>query len=240
MPYFTIAMTEQKLGACVPPIENGDRLDQKTFHERYESMEEDVRAELIGGIVYMASPQKLPHSKTTKLVGRWLDEYEENTPGTESYPGASDILGPDSQPEPDHCLIVLPGCGGQTSTNKKGYFVGAPELVVETSATTESRDLHQKKADYEKAGVREYVVAALRSERVFWFILRAGEFATLKPGSDGIIRSRIFPGLWLDPEALLGRDRKSLLAALAQGLATPEHQAFVAKLAAAHRARKRG
>jgi Uma2 family endonuclease len=229
--YFLTSITDQKSGACVPPVENGDRLDQKTFHERYESMAEHVHAELIGGIVYMASPQKLPHSKTTTLVGRWLDEYEEHTLGTECYAGASNILGADSQPEPDHCLLILPECGGQSSKTKKGYLKGAPELIVETSETTESRDLHQKKADYEKAGVREYVVAALRSQKVFWFILRAGKFAPLKPGPDGIFRSRIFPGLWLDADALLRRDRKAILAGLARGLATPEHEAFVAKLA---------
>jgi Uma2 family endonuclease len=220
----------------VPPVENGDRLDQKTFHERYESMAEHVHAELIGGIVYMASPQKLPHSETTKLVGRWLDDYEEHTPGTASYPGASSILGPDSQPEPDHCLLILPECGGQSRKTKKGYLKGAPELIVETSETTESRDLHHKKADYEKAGAREYVVAALRSQKVFWFILRAGKFVTLKPGPDGIFRSRIFPGLWLDGTALLRRDRKAILAVVEQGLTTPEHDAFVAKLAT-HRSR---
>jgi hypothetical protein len=35
----------------MPPLEPGDRLDQKTFHERYEAMPEHVKAELIGGVV---------------------------------------------------------------------------------------------------------------------------------------------------------------------------------------------
>jgi len=56
-----------------------------------------------------------------------------------------------------------------------------------------------------------------------------------KPGPDGIFRSRVFPGLWLDPEALLQRDRKKLLAVLYQGLATEENRAFIAKLAARQR-----
>src|SRR5579859_4119142 len=98
MGYFTTAISEQKPDARVPPLENGDHLDQKTFHERYESMADHVRAELIGGIVYMASPQKMPHRKTTNLVRRWLDEYEEHTPGTACYPGVTSILGPDSEP----------------------------------------------------------------------------------------------------------------------------------------------
>jgi hypothetical protein len=52
-----------RLGAspALPPLCNGDHLDQPTFHARYEAMPEHVRAELIGGIVYMASPQKIAH-----------------------------------------------------------------------------------------------------------------------------------------------------------------------------------
>src|SRR5690349_20812195 len=117
MAYFTIASAGRSLRSDIPALENGDRLDQPTFLERYEAMSEDFRAELIGGIVYVASPQKLSHSRATKLVGRWLDEYETNTPGTESYPTPSDILGSESMPEPDHCLLILPEYGGQTRFN---------------------------------------------------------------------------------------------------------------------------
>jgi Uma2 family endonuclease len=186
----------------------------------------------------MASPQKPPHAETTKFVGRWLDDYEEYTPGTKWYPGVTHIMGPESEPEPDHCLLILPKYGGQIRMNRKGYFVGSPELLVETAYTTESRDLHQKKADYEVAGVREFVVVALRSSQVFWFRLRVGKFAEVRPDADGIFRSKIFLGLWFEPAAILGRDRKQLLAVIAQGLATPEHEAFVAKLAS--RKRRRG
>ena len=215
----------------LPPLENGDCMDQKTYHERYEAMPEDTRAELIGGIVYMASPQKLPHGRTNKNVGRLLDAYEDATEGTESLAAITDVLGPDSEPEPDDCLRILPEFGGQSREDEDGYLIGSPELVVETGFTTESRDLNQKKADYEKAGVREYVVVALRSMKVFWFTLRRGKYQEMKPDSDGIYRSKVFPGLWLDPEALLCRDRKKLLAVLQRGLASKEHKEFVAELA---------
>jgi hypothetical protein len=171
-------------------------------------------------------------------VTRWLDEYEEATPGTECLPGATNIMGLESEPEPDHPLLVLPEWGGQTWVNERGYLAGSPELIVETSWSTESRDLHQRKDDYEKAYVREYVIVALRSQKVFWFIRRAGKFAALRPGKDGVFRSKAFPGLWLDPVALLQNDRARLLAVLRAGLASKEHAAFVAKLAARKR-RKR-
>ncbi len=229
---ITVQKTPPRRKKVLPPLENGDRLDQKTFHERYEAMPKHVRAELIEGIVYMSSPMKRPHGRITTPVIRWLAEYEEATPGTEVLVGVTNILGPESEPEPDGCLIILPECGGQTWEDKKGYLNGAPEFIGEIGYATESIDLHGKKLDYEKAGVREYLVVALRLNKVFWFVRRRGKFRDLAPGPDGIFRSEIFPGLWLDAAALLRRDRERLLAVLRQGLASTEHAAFGAKLAA--------
>src|SRR5579884_1850034 len=151
----------------LPPLENGDWLDQKTFHARYEAMPNGFRAELIGGIVYVPSSQKLPHRQTQLLVVRWLDEYAEATPGTEALLNNTQILGPDSEPEPDACLFITPEYGGRVYVDKDDYLHGPPELIVEVSSSTESIDLHRKKQDYQKAGVNEYVVLALRTQQVF-------------------------------------------------------------------------
>jgi Uma2 family endonuclease len=215
----------------LPPLQNGDHLDQRTFHARYEAMPEDCRAELIGGVVFMASPQKLPHGKGQQIVSQWLGEYVEATAGTETVLNNTQILGPESEPEPDACLFMLPEYGGQVSVDENDYLNGPPELIVEVSWSTESIDLHRKKEDYEKAGVREYVVLALRMQQVFWFIRQRCKYREVPLPSDGIFRSREFPGLWLDAEALLLGQRQGVLATLRQGLASPEHVAFVVKLA---------
>jgi Uma2 family endonuclease len=110
------------------------------------------------------------------------------------------------------------------------YLTGAPELIVEVSWATESIDLHRKKEDYRQAGVREYVVFALRTQQVFWFIRQRNKYKEVPLPADGVFRSRVFPGLWLDAEAMLSNQRQRVLAALKEGLATPEHAAFVAKL----------
>jgi Uma2 family endonuclease len=213
----------------LPPLEAGDHLDQQTFHERYEAMPEDTRAELIGGVVYMPSPLKRPHGRMHVWVIRWLSEYEETTPGTEVLYNATNILGPQSEPQPDASLRILPDRGGQTR-EQNGYVVGAPELVVEIASSKDSIDLHAKRTDYERFGVKEYFVVVLRQAQVLWFASRAGQFQELVPGPDGILRSEVFPGLWLDPAALLRLDTRRLLEVLRQGLASPEHQAFVARL----------
>jgi Uma2 family endonuclease len=217
-------------GRIPPPLENGDHLDQKTFHARYEAMPEGCRAELIGGIVYLAPPRKFPHSQAQVLVARWLGEYADATPGTDALLSNTQILGPDSEPEPDGCLFILPEYGGQVHLDEDEYLNGAPELIVEVTSATESIDLNRKKLDYQKAGVREYVVFALRTQQVFWFVRQRGNYQEVPLPSDGIFRSKVFPGLWLDAEAMLRGDRRRVLEALRQGLATPEHAAFVAKL----------
>jgi Uma2 family endonuclease len=214
----------------LPPLENGDHLDQRTFHARYEAMPEDFRAELIGGIVHMPSPQRFRHSKAQKLVLRWLDEYAEATPGTEALANNTQILGPESEPEPDGCLFITPEHGGQVFVDKDDYLNGPPELIVEVSSSTESINLHRKKLDYQKAGVREYVVLALRLQKVFWFVLRRGKYREAALPADGIFKSQVFPGLWLAAEAVLNGQRRQVLTVLRQGLASREHAAFVARL----------
>jgi len=215
----------------IPPLEAGDYLDQKTFHERYEAMPPNIKAELIGGVVYMPSPLKPPHGGMHFFVNTWLGGYVLATPGVEGYDNTTAILSSKSEPQPDTYLIVSPACGGQTSLNADGYRTGAPELTTEVASSSQSIDLHGKKHDYEQAGVKEYLVIALRKPRVYWFIARNGRFEDLAPGPDGVLRSETFPGLWLDPAALLRQDGNQVHLVLQQGLASPEHAAFVVRLA---------
>jgi Uma2 family endonuclease len=215
----------------IPPLEPGDNLDQETFHERYEAMPPEVRAELIGGIVHMPSPLKPRHGRMGSKVITWLGRYEDETPGVELYENTTSILGRRSEVQPDAYLIISPERGGQTRVNKDDYLEGAPEFVAEVAVSSESIDLHQKRDDYERAGVKEYLVLALRQGRVYWFIRRDSHFQDLQPGPDGIYRCETFPGLWLDPAALLRLDGKRVREVLRQGLASPEHAAFVALLA---------
>ena len=219
----------------LPRLENGDRLDQPTFHARYAAMPEGVRAELIAGVVHMPSPVGKPHGRGSSLVVRWLSTYEEATPGTEVLVAATVILGPESEPEPDVFLRILPEYGGRTR-DADDYVAGAPELVVEVASSSESIDLHAKLVDYARAGVDEYVVILLRQAEVRWFLLEGGVYRPLSPDADGLLRSRRFPGLWLDAPALLRGDTRRLRAALRQGLRSPEHHEWRRQLASRQRA----
>ena len=79
----------------------------------------------------------------------------------------------------------------------------------------------------------EYVAVLVRQPAVKWFINRNSGFEELAASDDGIFRSEVFPGRWLDPTALLRLDSQAVRATLEQGLVTPEHQQFAQRLAAA-------
>jgi Uma2 family endonuclease len=208
----------------------GQRLDQPTFHALYEAMPPETRAELIDGVVYLPSPLGRDHGRAHFPVIAWLSSFVENTPGIEGLDNATAILGWKSETQPDALLRVLPECGGRTR-DEEGYVHGAPELIVEVSKATRYVDLGPKKLDYERAGVLEYVVRAIEPDQIFWFGQEHGVLVQRSMGDDGFYRSTAFPGLWLDPSALLRGDTRRLRAVVELGCATADHAAFVATLA---------
>jgi Uma2 family endonuclease len=214
------------------PLEPGDHLDQETFHRLYERMPPGIKCELVGGVVYMPSPVKFEHGAHSTEIITWLGNYKAATPGVVALDNATVILGEDAEPQPDACLLIEPRLGGQTRITDDGSIHGAPELVVEIGASTVSQDLHQKKADYQRYGVGEYLVILVRQRAVRWFAKTGAGFQELSPGEDGLFRSRVFPGLWLNPAALLARDSRAVRATLEEGLAADEHRRFAADLAA--------
>jgi Uma2 family endonuclease len=215
----------------VVELQNGDRMTRAEFHRLYERLPEDFKAELIGGVVYVASPLKRKHATQHPALSTALFLYAGKTPGVETGDHCTIQLGDESEPQPDLYLRILPEFGGQSHTSEDDYVIGAPELVAEIAYSSRAIDFHTKKADYATHGVREYLVVSLKDRLVKCFDLPAA--VELKPGLDGILRSRAFPGLWLDPQALLAKDAARLVAVLEQGFATPEHAAFATQLKAA-------
>jgi Uma2 family endonuclease len=232
-----IAMTTQPKTAAraaartrTPLLYEGMILRQPEFHRLYEKQPPGVRAELIGGVVFMASPQGQDHSCRLLKLAVALEAHETATPGVRVVPTTTTVLGPRTEPEPDISLRILPTHGGACRTSPRRYVIGAPELVVEISDVTLSRDLNLKKWEYAAAGVREYLVLDVVRGRLHRFDLARDR--KLGPDKDGVFRSRAFPGLWID-EAAAAADSGRLLETLRRGLAEPGHAAFVRKLAKA-------
>src|SRR5207245_10462722 len=135
--------------------------------------------------------------------GTLLGAYASATPGFEYAANSTIRLHLDNRPQPDLVLMKLPEKGGQTRISADDYIEGAPELAVEIVGSSRAYDLHQKKAAYRRNGVREYLAWITGEKRLVWWELRDEEYQEVAPSADGLLKSRTFPGLWLDTRALL-------------------------------------
>jgi hypothetical protein len=218
----------------VPPLSAGDRLNRGEFLRIWEAHPEIKKAELIGGIAYIPSDIGVDHGDMEGDIGGWASYYKCHTPGTAAGHNTTSFILEDT-PQADVNLRILPEYGGG-SWIEDNYLAGVPELFVEVCRTSYSYDLHQKLDLYEAAGIPEYLAILLFERQIRWHVLANGSYQLMPPDMDGVWRSRIFPGLWLDGSALLAGNLVQLIAKLDEGLRSPEHQAFVEKLARARKA----
>ena len=215
----------------IPPLGNGDRLSRAEFERRYDAMPHLRKAELIEGIVYMPSPVRLRlHGRPHGHLNWWLTSYEARTPGVVLGDNSTVRLDLDNEPQPDVLLLVDPALGGQARISADDYVEGAPELVAEIAASSASYDSNAKLNAYRRNGVREYIVWRVLDGEIDWHILREGIYDDLPLDEDGIYRSEVFPGLWLDPKALIRGDLTTVENVLRKGLASPAHAVLLEKL----------
>ncbi|HET6387663.1 MAG TPA: Uma2 family endonuclease [Armatimonadota bacterium] len=227
----TSALRTEAPSESVPLLENGDCLSREEFERRYEAMPRLKKAELLRGVVYMPSPVSLGyHGEPHSTLVWWIVTYKMATSGLRSGDNSTVRLGPEDEPQPDILLMIPHERGGQALVGPESYVEGAPELAVEVAASSVSYDLHIKRSVYEERGIREYIVWRVKDHAIDWFALQGDRYQPLQPGPDGILRSEVFPGLWLDPKALIAGDGPRLMAVLQQGIASPEHAAFVERL----------
>ncbi len=213
----------------MPPLVAGDFLSREEFLRRWESMPGVKRAELVRGVVYMPSPLSMEHGDMEAAVGFWLGMYAIATPGCRHNHNSTCVLADDETPQPNLHLRILPEYGGQSRPSGR-FLGGAPEFLSEVCISSTAYDLHQKLEVYQENDVREYLAVLMRERELHWHRLVDGRFEVVPLPEDGIYRSSVFPGLWLDAAALLALDLPRVVNVLNQGIATPEHQAFVAQL----------
>ncbi len=215
-----------------PPLHAGDRLSRAEFEWRYQAHPEIKKAELIEGVVYMPTPVHFEqHGQPHFHIVTWLGMYCAATPGIlAGGDNATVRLDFENEVQPDALLRLEPEHGGRSRVTEDDYLEGPPELIVEIAASSAAYDLHDKRRVYARTGVQEYLAVQIYEQRLDWFVLREGVYQTLTPEADGVLRSEVFPGLWLQPAAFWSGDLAAMLAVLQEGLASPEHAAFLARL----------
>ena len=193
-------------------LESGDRLSQTEFHRRYCARPDIKKAELVEGVVYVASPVRALHGEPHGDVMGWLAAYKARTPGVRMGDNMTVILDDDNEVQPDAFLWRQEPDGPHV--NEEGYVEGAPQLVVEIAAGSASYDLHDKMRAYRRNGLREYVVWRVLDQAVDWFRLTEGEYVRVEPDERGIIESAVFAGLRLHVAMMLAGDLAGVLAEL--------------------------
>ncbi|MEP0916558.1 Uma2 family endonuclease [Leptolyngbya sp. DQ-M1] len=211
----------------IPPLENGDHLTRAEFERRYAAS--DIKkAELIEGIVYVTSPLRFEsHAEPHSNLGGWAGIYKTFTPKVRLGNSPTLRLDLDNEPQPDLVMFLEREAGGRVTISADGYLEGAPELIVEVAASSAAIDSGSKKRVYRRNGVQEYIIWQSYEKRVDWFQLVEGEYRLMLPDETGIIRSQVFPGLWLSVDALLCGDMITVLETVQAGIRSPEHQAFI-------------
>jgi hypothetical protein len=215
----------------VPPLRHGDRLTLAEFERRYDAMPDLKKAELIEGVVHMPSPVAFGHHSNPHFnLITWLGQYCTFTPGVMGGDNGTLRLDVENDHQPDAFLLVHPSHGGRARISPDDYVEGGPELVAEVAASSAAHDLNVKLPVYRRNGVQEYVAWRVFAQAIDWFVLRGSQYERLPLSPASLYQSEVLPGLWLDPAALVRGDLIRVAKVVQQGVASPEHAAFVQRL----------
>lgn len=210
------------------PLENGDRLTRAEFERRYAAMPHQKKAELVEGVVYMASPVRITHGTPHAMIMTWLGNYWVATPGVGLADNTTVRLDADNEPQPDALLRIE--VGGNSTIGEDGYVEGSPEFIAEVASSSAAYDLREKLRAYRRNQVQEYLIWQVYEQKIDWFRWREGEYISLPMDEGGIIKSEVFPGLWLSVSALISGNLVEVQSELQKGLGTPDHQEFLEQL----------
>jgi len=218
-------MLNQTFTELLPSLEQGERVGREEFEARYAAMRPGTKAELLEGIVYlMASPVSIDHSRPHAMLMTWLGCYWVATPGVDLHDNVTLLLDESNEVQPDALLRLEDQLGGGSKVSH--WVEGQPELVVEVGASSAFHDWQVKRKVYEQRGIPEYLLWQTPIQRLHWFQLVNGKYQALPMDREGIIRSQVFPGLWLNGPALLAGKLQQVMLTLQQGLASPAYAAF--------------
>jgi Uma2 family endonuclease len=214
----------------LPPLREGERLTRAEFHCRYAAMPHLKRAELIDGQVYIPTLGDCWHGEARADLCGFLAMYRIDKPPVEAAIRPTIILDDLNEPQPDLTIFLSHDFGGTSFINSDGFIEGPPELIGEVVPDHRYYALHEKMDVFARSGVQEYVVWRVMEKQVDVFHLRERQYRHIRPDSDGLVKSKVFPGLWIDVLALQSREARKAFEVVQQGTASPENAAFVERL----------
>jgi Uma2 family endonuclease len=175
-----------------------------TFEEFLESVPDGVKADLLDGVIYTASPDNVEAGGLTSWLSRVLGGYAERLDLGEVYLlRVCYRIGPKRGPEPDLGFVPKE----LEAKRRFGYIDAPPALAIEiVSPESVERDYVRKRMIYEEAGVQEYWIIDPGARRVIFLRLHGKRYKAVKPVKH-IFRSEVLPGFSIDVRWLLSADR---------------------------------
>ncbi len=193
------------------------RVGPCTFEDFCELIPEGQKADLIDGVIYMASPENTDANELFVWLLGLMDLFVEALDLGRMYGSRVAFRLDDKHgPEPDIAFVRK----ARLHLVKRGHVKGPPDLAVEiVSPDSVERDYEKKRAQYEEAGVPEYWIIDEMEETVILLRLGpSGKFREVRPRK-GELHSRALPGFWIRPEWLWQNPRPKKTAILAQLIA---------------------
>jgi Uma2 family endonuclease len=213
--------------ASLERLRDGERLRADEFFRRYEAMPDCKKAELLNGIVYIGPPVKATHGRSDSRLCYWMGMYIQDFKLIEGGLNCTILLGDDAVPQPDGVMFYR---NGTSHLNQDGFITGPPEFVYEVAYSFSDRDIEPRCEVYERYGIQECLIWGLEERSFRWLSLHDGRYVELPMDQNGIIRSEVFPGLWLDAQAMLSGDGKRIIASTEPGRSSPEYLAMIERL----------
>ena len=173
---------------------NPTRRPRKTV-EDYLALPDDVRAELIDGVLYVTPAPNLDHQDVVGRLYRILADHVEHEASGRLVLSPADVHLPSGD-------IVQPDLLFVTASREdicSEHVDGAPDLAIEViSPSGPERDRIVKRALYEQNGVREYWIADPEERTIEVLHLVEGAFAPAGYFREGqVLVSRLLKGLEL-------------------------------------------
>ena len=171
-----------------------------TFDDFCALVQDGQKADLIDGVIYMASPDNTDANRLFMWVGGLVDDFAKETDQGEVFGSrVACRLDDKNAPEPDIIFVLKK----HLHRIKRGHVLGSPDAAWEiVSPDSIDRDYNKKWKQYERAGIPEYwIIDELEEKVILLTLTKQGKYREVAP-KNGELHSKVLKGFFLRPDWL--------------------------------------
>jgi Uma2 family endonuclease len=170
-----------------------------TFDDFCAMIREDQKADLIDGVIYMASPENTDANELFLWLAAIMNCYVRRRKLGKVYGSRVAFrLAEKHGPEPDIAFVRTE----HLDRVKRGHVAGAADLAVEiVSPESVERDYYRKRELYQEYRIPEYWIVDEMDQSITLLRLTKGKYREVRP-KQGELRSKVLQDFWMRPEWL--------------------------------------